>query len=87
MNVEIIKEKHIHGNVLSEYTRRLTGMTKQQFDEIIAAYEAYRNGIDSVPGISNDEIRQYMITFLILVKLGLDQQLWKSFSICCLKNG
>lgn len=58
MNVEIIKEKHIHGNVLSEYTRRLTGMTKQQFDEIIAAYEAYRNGIDSVPGISNDEIRQ-----------------------------
>ena len=32
MNVEIIKEKHIHGNVLSEYTRRLTGMTKQQLN-------------------------------------------------------
>lgn len=58
MNVEIIKEKHIHGNVLEEYVKKLPEMKKQQFEDVVVAYEAYRNGIDSVSGLNNDEIRE-----------------------------
>lgn len=58
MNVEIIKEKHIHGNVLNEYAQKQTsGRLKTQFDNIIAAYEKYRNSIDSVLSLSNNEIK------------------------------
>ncbi len=58
MNVEIIKEKHIHGNVLEEYVKKLPEMKKQQFEDVVVAYEAYRNGIDLVSGLNNDEIRE-----------------------------
>lgn len=58
MNVEIIKEKHIHGNVLSEYAQKQTGEARAIFDTIISAYEEYRTNVDSVHGLSNTEIHR-----------------------------
>lgn len=61
MNVEIIKEKHVHGNVLNEYTQKQKGTLRTRFENIVIAYEEYRNGIDSVKGLSNDEIKQIVV--------------------------
>lgn len=63
MDVEIIREKHIHGNVLNEYTQKQVGIAKIQFENIISEYEKYRSLIDSVTGLSNEEIKQ-MVKFL-----------------------
>lgn len=58
MNVEIIKEKHIHGNLLNEYTQKQSGQTRNLFDTIVSAYEEYRTNIESVTGLSNTEIKK-----------------------------
>lgn len=70
MNVEIIKEKHIHGNVLEEYVKKLPEMKKQQFEDVVVAYEAYRNGIDSVSGLNNDEIREIIFFVKLKIQIG-----------------
>ena len=58
MNVEIIREKHIHGNALNEYAQKQTKDTKTLFDNIVSAYEEYRTNVDSIEGLSHDEIKQ-----------------------------
>lgn len=58
MNIDIIREKHIHGNVLNEYAHRQNGQTKVIFDAIITAYEEYRTNVDSVCELNNEEIHR-----------------------------
>lgn len=63
MKVEVLKEKHIHGNVLYEYAKKLNGRKKEHFDTVINAYEEYRNRIENIKTLTNEDLKQ-IVSFL-----------------------
>lgn len=63
MKVEVLKEKHIHGNVLYEYAKKLNGREKEHFDTVISAYEKYRIGIERIKTLKNEDLKQ-IVSFL-----------------------
>ena len=63
MKVEVLKEKHIHGNVLYEYSKKLNGREKEHFDTVISAYEKYRIDIENIKTLKNEDLKQ-IVSFL-----------------------
>lgn len=58
MTVNIVKEKHVHGNILKEYTLKQTGVLLARFQEVECLYEEYRKNIEAIKILDDDNLRK-----------------------------
>ena len=63
MNVNIIDTKHIHGKNLRDHATKARNEELRIVENIVARYEAFRNGIDAINSLTHHDIRE-MVTFL-----------------------
>lgn len=56
MEVDIIEDKHIHGKILREYIKKLSGAISFDFNKVQKAYELYRKTIDDISELDDDGV-------------------------------
>ena len=60
MNVEINDSKHVHGKNLRDYAAKLHGERRNLFENIIGAYEEFRNTVSEINSLGHDDIVRFV---------------------------